>query len=31
MDKILSYTNEKVEFYKETMHSDKQAEVQTKL
>jgi len=31
LDKILSYTNEKIEFYKEIMHSEKQAEVQTKV
>jgi phospholipid transport system substrate-binding protein len=30
-DKILDYTNEKVEFYKEEMKSDTQAEVQTKI
>jgi phospholipid transport system substrate-binding protein len=30
-DKILDYTNEKVEFYKENMLSDTQAEVQTKI
>ena len=30
-DKILDYTNEKVEFYKENMFSDTQAEVQTKI
>jgi phospholipid transport system substrate-binding protein len=30
-DKILSYTNEKVEFYKEEMKSDTQAEVQSKI
>jgi phospholipid transport system substrate-binding protein len=30
-DKILDYTNEKVEFYKENMLSDAQAEVQTKI
>ncbi len=31
VDKILDYTNEKVEFYKEDMNSDTQAEVQTKI
>ncbi|HNQ18715.1 MAG: ABC transporter substrate-binding protein [Smithellaceae bacterium] len=31
LDKILSYTDEKIEFYKEILHSDKQAEVQTKI
>jgi phospholipid transport system substrate-binding protein len=30
-DKVLSYTNEKVDFYKETMLSDNQAEVQSKI
>jgi phospholipid transport system substrate-binding protein len=30
-DKILDYTNEKVEFYKENMLSDTQAEVQSKI
>ncbi|KQC09123.1 MAG: hypothetical protein APR62_03205 [Smithella sp. SDB] len=30
-DKILDYTNEKVEFYKENMLSDTQTEVQTKI
>lgn len=30
-DKILDYTNEKVEFYKEELKSDTQAEVQTKI
>jgi phospholipid transport system substrate-binding protein len=30
-DKVLSYTNEKVEFYKEGMISDSQAEVQSKI
>ena len=30
-DKILSYTNEKVEFYKEEIKSDTQAEVQSKI
>jgi len=30
-DKILDYTNEKVEFYKENMLSDTQAEIQTKI
>lgn len=30
-DKVLSYTNEKVEFYKETMLSANQAEVQSKI
>ncbi len=30
-DKILDYTNEKVEFYKESMLSNTQAEVQTKI
>ena len=30
-DKILDYTNEKVDFYKEEMKSDTQAEVQTKI
>ncbi|MBN1471534.1 MAG: ABC transporter substrate-binding protein [Syntrophaceae bacterium] len=30
-DKVLSYTNEKVEFYKETMLSTNQAEVQSKI
>jgi phospholipid transport system substrate-binding protein len=31
IDKILSYTNEKIDFYKEDMKSDKLAEVQTKV
>ncbi|MGA2553498.1 MAG: ABC transporter substrate-binding protein [Smithella sp.] len=31
VDKILDYTNEKIEFYKEEMKSDTQAEVQTKI
>jgi phospholipid transport system substrate-binding protein len=31
VDKILSYTNEKIDFYKEDMKSDKLAEVQTKV
>jgi phospholipid transport system substrate-binding protein len=31
IDKILSYTNEKIDFYKEEMKSDKLAEVQTKV
>lgn len=30
-DKVLSYTNEKVDFYKETMLSENQAEVQSKI
>ena len=30
-DKVLDYTNEKVEFYKENMLSDTQAEIQTKI
>ncbi len=30
-DKVLNYTNEKVEFYKETMLSANQAEVQSKI
>jgi phospholipid transport system substrate-binding protein len=30
-DKILDYTNEKVEFYKENMLSDTQAEIQSKI
>lgn len=31
IDKIFSYTNEKIEFYKESMLSDNQAEIQTKV
>ncbi|MEN6623172.1 MAG: ABC transporter substrate-binding protein [Smithella sp.] len=31
IDKILSYTNEKIEFYKENMLSENQAEVQSKV
>jgi phospholipid transport system substrate-binding protein len=31
IDKILSYTNEKIDFYKEEMKSDKLAEVRTKV
>jgi len=31
IDKILSYTNEKIDFYKEDIHSETQAEVQTKV
>jgi phospholipid transport system substrate-binding protein len=31
IDKILDYSNEKIDFYKETMISDTQAEVQTKI
>ncbi len=31
IDKILSYTNEKIEFYKENMNSETQAEIQTKI
>jgi phospholipid transport system substrate-binding protein len=31
IDKILSYTNEKIDFSKESMLSDNQAEVQTKV
>jgi phospholipid transport system substrate-binding protein len=31
IDKILSYTNEKIEFYKENMNSDTLAEIQTKV
>ncbi|HPD56495.1 MAG TPA: ABC transporter substrate-binding protein [Smithellaceae bacterium] len=31
LDKILSYTNEKIEYTREILHSDKQAEVQTKV
>lgn len=31
LDKILSYTNEKIDFYKESMNSETQAEVQTKV
>lgn len=31
LDKILDYSNEKVVFYKETMASDKQAEVESKI
>ncbi len=31
IDKILSYTNEKIDFYKEEMKSDKLAEVKTKV
>ncbi len=31
LDKILSYTNEKIEYTREIVHSDKQAEVQTKV
>jgi phospholipid transport system substrate-binding protein len=30
-DKVLDYTNEKVEFYKENMLSETQAEIQTKI
>ncbi|MBN1365132.1 MAG: ABC transporter substrate-binding protein [Syntrophaceae bacterium] len=30
-DKLLSYTNEKVEFYKEDMLSEKQAEIRSKI
>jgi phospholipid transport system substrate-binding protein len=30
-DKVLSYTNEKIEFYKETMLSANQAEIQSKI
>jgi phospholipid transport system substrate-binding protein len=30
-DKIFSYTNEKIEFYKENMLSENQAEIQTKV
>jgi phospholipid transport system substrate-binding protein len=31
IDKIFSYTNEKIEFYKENMLSENQAEIQTKI
>jgi phospholipid transport system substrate-binding protein len=31
IDKILDYSNEKVNFYKESMLSDNQAEIQTKI
>jgi len=31
IDKILSYTNEKIDFYKESINSETQAEVQTKV
>jgi phospholipid transport system substrate-binding protein len=31
IDKILAYTNEKIEFYKETMISESQAEIQTRV
>jgi phospholipid transport system substrate-binding protein len=31
IDKILDYSNEKVDFYKESMLSDSQAEIQTKI
>jgi len=31
IDKILDYSNEKVDFYKEDMKSDNQAEIQTKV
>lgn len=31
IDKIFSYTNEKIEFYKESMLSEGQAEIQTKV
>ena len=31
IDKILSYSNEKIEFYKENMLSENQAEIQTKI
>jgi len=31
IDKILSYSNEKIDFYKETMNSEKLAEIQTKV
>lgn len=31
VDKIFSYTNEKIEFYKENMLSENQAEIQTKV
>ena len=31
IDKILDYSNEKIDFYKENMLSEKQAEVQTKV
>ncbi len=31
IDKILDYSNEKVDFYKESMISDNQAEIQTKI
>lgn len=31
IDKIISYTNEKIEFYKENMLSENQAEIQTKV
>ncbi|MGV8059841.1 MAG: phospholipid-binding protein MlaC [Smithellaceae bacterium] len=31
IDKILDYSNEKIDFYKETMISESQAEIQTKI
>jgi phospholipid transport system substrate-binding protein len=31
IDKILDYSNEKIDFYKETMLSENQAEIQTKI
>ena len=31
VDKILSYTDQKIEFYKENMNSESQAEIQTKI
>jgi phospholipid transport system substrate-binding protein len=31
IDKILSYTDQKIEFYKENMNSESQAEIQTKI
>jgi phospholipid transport system substrate-binding protein len=31
IDKILDYSNEKIDFYKESMLSDNQAEIQTKI
>jgi phospholipid transport system substrate-binding protein len=31
IDKIISYTNEKIEFYKESMLSESQAEIQTRV
>ena len=31
MDKILDYSNEKIDFYKESMLSENQAEIQTKI